>query len=216
MGDLLEDYAGAFDPDFGLERLGRAALGRLGRETMLLAAFHDRGLMPLLGQRFGPKAMTDVACDEWIGSSPIYNPRVRRLLGIEGDGVPAVLKAFQLDVGFPHRFMDVGYEVVSERLGYFWLKRCGQLHDVTAMSGGSERAIIQLCRQLAPQAAIIARSRYHVRRWELEMAGAREVVDEEDLVGLRMAALARRFVLGPPDVGLVANGDEDPDQTRVG
>ena len=32
MLEQLDHYAGAFEPDFRLERLTRAALGRLGRE----------------------------------------------------------------------------------------------------------------------------------------------------------------------------------------
>ncbi len=144
----LDHYAGPLLPDFGFDCLSRDALGRLGREFMLFAHFHDRALMPLLGRRFGPAAMTDVACDEWMGASPIYSRRVRRLLGIEGDGVPAILKAFQLDVGFPHQYMDVHYELVSEMEGYFWLPFCGAYEDVNRISRGAEPAIIQLCHHM--------------------------------------------------------------------
>jgi CPA2 family monovalent cation:H+ antiporter-2 len=67
---------------------------------------------------------------------------------------------------------------------------------ITVPDPGVARTIIHQCRRLAPQAAIIARSRYHVRRWELELAGARETLDEEETVGLRMAAAARRHLAG--------------------
>ena len=70
---LLQDYGGSFEPEFSLERLDRSALGRLGREYMLFAHLHDRGIMPLVGSRFGGKAMTDLALDEWMGASPVYN-----------------------------------------------------------------------------------------------------------------------------------------------
>ncbi len=146
--ELLDDYSGAFEAGFHLGRLSRRALAGLGREYMLFAHFLDRGLMPLVGKRFGAAAMTGVACDEWIGSSPVYNPRVRRLLGIGGDGASAILKAFQLDIGFPHQYMDVGYELVDESVGYFWLKRCGALEDIMAISPGSEKAVIQLCHHM--------------------------------------------------------------------
>ena len=144
----LESYKGPFEPDFRLERLTRAALGRLGREYMLFGHLHDRGIMPLVASRFGSKAMTDVACDEWIGSSPIYNQRIRDQLGIQGDGVSAILKGLQLDVGFPHQYMDVGYEVIDESRGYFWLDHCGAFKDVYKHSGGKEAAIIQLCHHM--------------------------------------------------------------------
>jgi CPA2 family monovalent cation:H+ antiporter-2 len=65
---------------------------------------------------------------------------------------------------------------------------------ITVPDPAVTRAIVILCRGLAPHAAIVARARYHTRRWELEIAGAREVVDEEAHVGRRMAVLARRFM----------------------
>ncbi|NJN63914.1 MAG: hypothetical protein HC882_02900, partial [Acidobacteria bacterium] len=34
-----------------------------------------------------------VAIDEWMGASPVYTGRMRRLMRIEGDTVPAIVKA---------------------------------------------------------------------------------------------------------------------------
>ena len=141
-------YAGPFDPDFRLSRLSRAALARLGRETMLFAHLHDRALMPLVGARLGAEAMTDVACDEWMGASPVYNRRLRDRLGIGGDGVSAILKTLQLDVGFPHQYMDVRYELEDEGRGYFWLPFCGAFQDVSAHAGGRREPIVQLCHHM--------------------------------------------------------------------
>ena len=56
------------------------------------------------------------------------------------------------------------------------------------------RTIIYHCKYLAPSAAIVVRSRYHVLVWELQSAGALEVVDEEENVGLRLAAETRKHV----------------------
>lgn len=64
---------------------------------------------------------------------------------------------------------------------------------ITIPDPAMARSIVHLCRSLAPDAAVIVRCRYHTRRWELVMAGAREVVDEEEHVGMRIAAIARRF-----------------------
>lgn len=49
------------------------------------------------------------------------------------------------------------------------------------------RRIISQVRILAPQAQIVARSRYHIYRWELEMAGAHTIIDEEEQVGKKIA-----------------------------
>ncbi|TWT86839.1 Inner membrane protein YbaL [Pseudobythopirellula maris] len=53
------------------------------------------------------------------------------------------------------------------------------------------RQVVYLCRDLAPEARLVVRCRYHVWRWQLIMAGAHEVIDEEDQVGHRLAAAAR-------------------------
>ena len=144
----LEDYSGTLEPDFVFERLSHDALARLGRELMLFAHFHDRGLMPLLGSRFGRDVMTEIACAEWMGASPVYNRRVRELLGVPGDGVSAILKSLQLDVGFAHRYMDVRYELADETLGWFWLPFCGAYQDVHKIFRGAEAEIVRLCHHM--------------------------------------------------------------------
>jgi len=144
----LADYAGAFEPEFGFDRLEHDALARLGRELMLFAHFHDRGLMPLVAARFGREQMTPIACDEWMGASPVYNARARALLGIAGDGVSAILKSLQVDPGFAHRYMDVRYQLVDEALGYFWLPFCGAYEDVNRIFHGAEPELVRLCHHM--------------------------------------------------------------------
>jgi hypothetical protein len=222
--ELMDDYAGPFDAGFHLGRLSRRALAGLGREYMLFAHFLDRGLMPLVGKRFGAAAMTGVACDEWIGSSPVYNPRVRKLLGIGGDGAVAILKAFQLDIGFPHQYMDVGYELVDDSLGFFWLKRCGALEDIMAISPGNERAVIQLCHHMedptfpATVSAVNRRaviSPVHrpplaaghvgpVCRWQVAVTGEDQGFMELPLTEKVRASRAARFEYAP--IGAAADG----------
>lgn len=60
------------------------------------------------------------------------------------------------------------------------------------------RQLIYHVRDLAPEAHVIVRGRYHVRHWELLNAGAHEVVDEEDEVGQRLAERVRQVVLSDP------------------
>ena len=145
---VVDDYSGPFDPAFSLASLSRKALARLGREYLMTGHIHDRALMPILGSRFGAESMTDVAIDEWMGSSPIYNARNRASLGVRGDGVSSILKSLQLDVGAPHQYMDFRYELVDETLGYFWLDFCGALADVSAMARGNDEPIIQMCHHM--------------------------------------------------------------------
>ncbi len=57
------------------------------------------------------------------------------------------------------------------------------------------RHLIHLIRDLAPDAYLIVRCRYHLRRRELLNAGAHEVADEEEQVGALLAECARRYLL---------------------
>ena len=43
------------------------------------------------------------------GASPIYTQRMQRALAFGGTGMPTIFKGLQLDVGFTHQYMDVGY-----------------------------------------------------------------------------------------------------------
>jgi CPA2 family monovalent cation:H+ antiporter-2 len=63
---------------------------------------------------------------------------------------------------------------------------------VTIPDPAAARHVIEQARALAPDTPVIARARYHVYRWELLLAGAETVVDEEDQVGFRIAAAVRR------------------------
>src|SRR5205823_12983970 len=75
----------------------------------------------------------DLAITEWQAASPVYTRRVRAAFGIEGDGVDAVFKALQLDVGAPHEFLDFRFELRDRDHGEFWLAHCGALLDVEPM-----------------------------------------------------------------------------------
>jgi CPA2 family monovalent cation:H+ antiporter-2 len=59
---------------------------------------------------------------------------------------------------------------------------------ITVPDPWTARHIIQQTRTLAPHTPIVVRSRYHVHRWHLTMAGADSVIDEEQEVGIRIAA----------------------------
>jgi CPA2 family monovalent cation:H+ antiporter-2 len=68
---------------------------------------------------------------------------------------------------------------------------------VTVPDPRSARHIVQRVRSVAPDTIVAVRSRYHVHRWQLEVAGAHAVVDEEVQVGIRMAADLRERIRAP-------------------
>jgi hypothetical protein len=129
-----------------LPQLSRAELARLGREFMLYGHTYDRALMPQVGMRLGGgKEIEPLSIWEWKGASPNYTRRMKRLMKIEGDGVSAIVKALQLDVGFPHEYMDVQFEVHDERRAEFWLNHCGALMDVEKRG---EAAVVMMCHRI--------------------------------------------------------------------
>ena len=114
-----------------LDALPRHDLLPVALDTMLAGMVVTRALLPQVVLETGDlDEMNEVAIDEWMGASPVYTGRMRRLMGIEGDRVDAIMKALQLDVGFVHQYMDVGYRVVDEDHAEFWLEHCGALLDV--------------------------------------------------------------------------------------
>ena len=66
---------------------------------------------------------------------------------------------------------------------------------VTIPDPHAARDIIRHTRATAPTAHIIARSRYHIHRLELDFAGADEIIDEEREVGHRLAEAVVRCAL---------------------
>ena len=123
--------------------LARERLLPVALETMLVGHLLDRALMPQVVIAARDVAVVDqVAIDEWMGASPVYTGRMRRLMGIGGDGVDAIMKALQLDVGFPHQYMDVGWKLIDARHGEFWLRHCGALMDVEPHG---EKRVVGMC-----------------------------------------------------------------------
>lgn len=78
---------------------------------------------------------------------------------------------------------------------------------VTIPDPTAARGIVALIRSLAPEVHIIARARYHRFLADLQQGGAHEVVDEERLVGMRLAAQLRRRIGRHAD-----DGEGDPPQ----
>lgn len=75
---------------------------------------------------------------------------------------------------------------------------------ITVPDPNAARQVVLQVRASAPNTKLIVRSRYHIHRWALELAGAHAVVDEENVVGLHIAEYLRgwlderRSVPSPP------------------
>jgi hypothetical protein len=213
----LPDYSGRFEADFDFGRLSRAALARLGREYMLVGHVQSRVIMPIVATRFGPEGAADFAIDAWRAASPVFNARNRRLLRIEGDGMSAILKGLQFDVGAPHQYMDFRFELVDEVLGFFWLDYCGALDAVSVATNNNPVAIKRMCHDIedptfdATVMEVNPRARCRpihrpplaaghtgpVCRWQVSITPDAGVVEEHPLTHAVRDTRAGRFELSP-------------------
>ena len=128
-----------------LADLTRDELARLGREFMLFGHLYDRALRPQVAIHFGGGEIEPLSIWEWKGASPNYTRRMKRLMRIEGDDVVAIVKALQLDVGFPHEYMDVRFQVHEDGHAEFWLNHCGALMDVEPRG---EKGVVMMCHRI--------------------------------------------------------------------
>ena len=127
-----------------LDSLSRPQLLAVAHDYML-SGFHGvKALGVTLAMRGGldEDASTAVNIDQWMGVSPVYTNRMRQVMGIEGDDVPAIMKALQLDVGFCHEYMDVAYSVTDPLHGEFRLLHCGALIDIEPLG---EAQVFNMC-----------------------------------------------------------------------
>jgi hypothetical protein len=121
----------------------REQLLAIVHEYMLLGMLANQATLPQTLVAGGTlDDLNEVAIDLWMGASPVYTHRMRRLMGIEGDDVPAIMKALQLDVGFVHQYMHVHYQVNDPLHGEFWLEHCGALLNVEPFG---EARVVGMC-----------------------------------------------------------------------
>lgn len=200
----------------------------LALETMHVGHLLDRGLMPhvaIATRRM--EAVEETAIDEWMGASPVYTGRMRRLMGIEGDDVTAIVRALQLDVGFPHQYMDVGWKVLDARQAEFWLRHCGALLDVEPHG---ERRVLGMCHTIEDPTfdatAYATNPRARIRplhrpprspadrtphcHWTIEIDPANDPVPASPRTA-RVAALPLARISLPGPEGLAAGAAFDPD-----
>jgi hypothetical protein len=210
----MPDYAGPFRADFRYEDLSKAALVRLAREFALIVHLLDRSMCAAIGIKYGGEAVEELAIDEWRGASPVYGDRLRKVFGIEGDGVDAIFKVLQLDPGFPHHYLDVHYEVVDERHGFFELAYCGALMDaepfgdkmVTSMCHDIEDATFDVTAQAVNPKAHVRHVHRPPRspedrvphcRWEITIDDDNETLPEADITRITRGTTAAQFEFPP-------------------
>lgn len=219
------------DDDLALASLSRRDLGELVREALLGGHLIDRASMPHIIGAWGRENMRDIAIDEWMGASPIYTRRIQALLGIRGDGVEAIFKAMQFDIGAPPQFMDFRYALTDPYHGEFWLNHCGALMDVEPMG---DEFVFTMCHEIEdptfdatayatnPRARMrpihrpprVPADRHPHCAWTVAIEPTAPALPEPEMTALvattRAATLALTSVVAPtaPDTGTAAADDE--------
>jgi len=163
----------------------------------------------------GPEARETIAIEEWMGASPVYTRRMQRAMGFVGDDVSTIFKGLQLDVGFAHQYMDVRYELESERRGFFWLQSCGALLEIEPHG---EAAVRSMCHAIEDPTfdatAVATNPRARCRpvhrpprvpvdrvphcRWEVTIDPALEPVQEIPLTARVRASRLAALEFAPP------------------
>jgi hypothetical protein len=210
----MPDYSGEFRADFRYEDLSREALVRLVREYAQAVHILDRSMCAAIGMSLGIGQMERLAIEEWKGASPVYGKRLRQIMGVEGDDVEAIFKVLQLDPGFPHHYLDVRYEVVDERHGFFELAYCGALMDaepwgdkmVTGMCHHIEDGTFDVTAQaINPKAYIrhvhrpprVPGDRSPHCRWELVIDDENVTLPEAEITTITKMTIAANFEFPP-------------------
>lgn len=212
--DGLADYSGPFRADFRYEDLSREALVRLVREYAQAVHILDRSMCAAIGLSHGREEVERLAIEEWRGASPVYGERLRRIMNIEGDGVEAIFKVLQVDPGFPHHYLDVHYEVVDEKHGFFELAYCGALMDVEPWG---DRMVTGMCHHIEDGTfdvtAQAINPKAHIRpvhrpprvpsdrtphcRWEVVIDDDNETLPEADITAITKMTTAATFSFPP-------------------
>lgn len=109
------------------------------------------------------------------------------------DSNPALV-ALARQIGAHAELGDAGRTETLEHAGV----ADARLVIVTMADVGTAEHVTSLVRHLAPGATVIARSRYHAVAQDLVRAGAHRVIDEERLVGERIALEAEAELRGSP------------------
>ena len=179
----IDDYAGPFLPDLQMEDISQPALVTQCKEFALDVHLLVRAVHLAVRERWGTRAMAEIARDHWAGAAPVYGARIRAALGIRGDDMSAILKTLQVDAAVPHEYVRFGCELIDPVHGLFWLEECAALADVEPRgwiellddpSSAALGAVVAAvnprarCRRVEPETVRVPSAR-PVRAWAIEI-----------------------------------------------
>jgi hypothetical protein len=161
------DYSGAFDPDFQLEDLSHRALLIANQEFAVQSHLLARAFLLCVAKGFGDDAVPALARKQWIGIAGLTAERIKQAMKIEGEGIDAVAKVFQLHPAFqPRAYVDFRVEVTGPSTARLEIGPCPALGEGDAYSwfahfdaDGAHPALQSIARAINPRSRCLPETR---------------------------------------------------------
>jgi hypothetical protein len=119
------DYSGPFDPGFQLEDLGHRALLVVAQEAAVQLHLLARAFMLNVAHKAGDEAACSLGRRQWIGIAALATHRLKRTMAIDGDGIDAIAKVFQIHPHFhPRSYLDFRVEQTGEETARISIGDC--------------------------------------------------------------------------------------------
>jgi hypothetical protein len=158
--DGLPDYSGPFKRDFRLEDLSSSMLCVQLKEFALDVHLLQRSSYLSMQRNYGDDAALELISEHCSAMAPVYQARLRRLFGISGNGMSAILKLLQLDHHFVPEYVKTGVALLDENNGKFWIEDCAAINDgstsgvLTDLWQGGVNGLQQIVETINPQAVV--------------------------------------------------------------
>ena len=158
--DGLADYSGPFKRDFRLEDLSTSMLSVQLKEFALDVHLLQRSSYLSVQRHHGDAAVLDLIGEHCSAMAPVYQTRLRRLFGIEGHDMTAILKLLQLDHHFVPEYVKIGVQQIDDQHGKLWIESCDAIDDdstsgvLTGLWRGELIGLEQIVQAINPQAVV--------------------------------------------------------------
>ncbi|MHA7838098.1 MAG: hypothetical protein ACX98W_11625 [bacterium] len=192
------DYSGPFDPGAQLEDFSHRALLILNQEATVQTHLLVRAFLLSIADRFGDAVAIEIGRASWVGAAALAARRVARAMKIEGGGIEAVLKTFQVHPHFhPRTYVDLHVEQTGPDSARLTIRDCPALREGDAYSWLSDLgvephpAFDAICEAVEPHARChpVGETRGADLAWDVVVDRAAEPQEEPLL--LRLARLSR-------------------------
>jgi hypothetical protein len=130
-----EDYSGEFDPHAQPEDFSQRALLKILQEAAVQSHLLARAFLLCASQRLDDSAALELGEAQWTGIAALTADRIQEPLGIEGDGIEAIAKVFQLHPCFhPRSYVDFRVEITGADRARISIGTCPALEEGDAYS----------------------------------------------------------------------------------